>query len=255
MENASRRNTNGPWDHEYLRFNNEFCDIPFNSYTPISTNPQEDPSFEDLSMQWMFPSYELGGHDQTMPLEPYASSYLTPEQHQDGLSEISSPGSSLVSYTPYIDLSSDNYVSTILQPIPNGLVDSGPTSWTPNYVNSTMSFPGPSSYPSDHDPSTINKEETMSSLAVSNTSNESSPPPPSSMKTIPEPVFCAYICPHCPRSFPKRFQLNIHVQRHTKPFACPVFECETKHGAQRDLYRHMWTKHAKDAAKSVEWTI
>lgn len=57
-------------------------------------------------------------------------------------------------------------------------------------------------------------------------------------------------CGYCSMAFEKRHELNRHLLKHTKPYACIVPGCDASFAEKRGCDRHMKSRHsAKDSIK------
>lgn len=55
-------------------------------------------------------------------------------------------------------------------------------------------------------------------------------------------------CGTCHNTYRDSHSLKKHEHIHTRPFICK--HCNKRHGAKKDLHRHMWTKHPKEAERA-----
>lgn len=55
-----------------------------------------------------------------------------------------------------------------------------------------------------------------------------------------------YPCQQCPKIFTKRYELNTHFKKHSRPFSCKVVGCSRAFQFKKDLTRHMQDIHSDD---------
>jgi hypothetical protein len=88
--------------------------------------------------------------------------------------------------------------------------------------------------------SVIPEDKGTSASCLPNQSSSRSPP--HARKSNAAIPFVCYDCPHRP-SFGKRYQYNKHRKRHDRPRKCSIGECRQGFASNRDLKRHMASKH------------
>ncbi|KAK8032052.1 hypothetical protein PG990_001786 [Apiospora arundinis] len=216
MEDTWSFSCEAPWCPECLGFSPDIRDVQINQYTPSTASLQQDQIPEDLS-EWALLLHNSQKGNQAMILEPYVLHDPIPTQSQPDFSKFISTRSSPATFAPDPASSLDNYSSTITHPTLNDF-SPDPTEWTRGYVDNTISFinfirPSPYSYQA-----VIGSGETSS--PATNTSPSTPRPPASATSTLGQAPG-TYTCSHCPRNFTKRFQLTIHVRRHTRPIRVP----------------------------------
>lgn len=79
------------------------------------------------------------------------------------------------------------------------------------------------------------------------TPSSSSQPSTTSSTTIQTtPPANPLTCPHCNTTFTEKTKLNIHTNKHTKPFRCTVPECTYAAAEKKSLHRHLQGKSDYD---------
>ena len=53
----------------------------------------------------------------------------------------------------------------------------------------------------------------------------------------------SFRCALCPKSFPRRWELNRHLKRHERPFKCEISPCGAAFALRKDLHRHVKQVH------------
>lgn len=58
-----------------------------------------------------------------------------------------------------------------------------------------------------------------------------------------------YRCSYCSAAFQKRHELNRHLLKHTKPYACTVPGCDASFAEKRGCDRHMKSRHSPSSSR------
>jgi len=76
--------------------------------------------------------------------------------------------------------------------------------------------------------------------------------PPLALSPSSQPLH--WVCSQCGKAFRARKQLNVHRDRHTKPWKCSISACsyhEQGFGAKKDLMRHQASAHKFDSQETL----
>ena len=94
----------------------------------------------------------------------------------------------------------------------------------------------------DHSPPYQHSYPTPSSLA-SPPASQGSPGP----NIVDSTASLQHICGDCGEGFSKARQLQLHRNKHVRPFTC--ISCGKGHARKKDMHRHMWKHHEAEARR------
>jgi hypothetical protein len=146
--------------------------------------------------------------------------------------------------------------------MPEGFASPFPTSdadqakATSSYSFDSQLYPTAAPYTTTYSGNSI-ASTYLTTLPPSSTTTTSPPAAPSSSSSTTQttPTTTDLTCPHCGATFTEKTKLNVHINKHTKPFKCAAAGCEDSFAEKKSLQRHLlakskWDEEHRAAARS-----